>query len=76
MAPLSFIIALLTAVAAFASRRIVKGLVSHTERKTPESLEIATVDGRKITIDASQLTREKVAEIVRTAQRSPMHASL
>jgi hypothetical protein len=61
MEPLSALVVAVSAVAAYGTKALVNALFKRF-KATPK-IEITTAAGHKITVDASQLTQEKVAEI-------------
>jgi hypothetical protein len=63
----TLLIAALTALAAEAARASISAYWSRLTRS--KSLEIVTSDGRKFTINPSELTRERISEI--TDAKSP-----
>jgi hypothetical protein len=72
MEPLSLLVVTLSALAASVVKPLIKGLFTRIGGATTHTLEITTAAGKKVTIDASQLTSEKVAEI--TDSHSTVHA--
>jgi folylpolyglutamate synthase/dihydropteroate synthase len=62
MNPVSLIIAALSVAGAAASKYAVEKAFQHL--RLDSRLEVVTSDGRKISIDASALTREKAEEIL------------
>jgi hypothetical protein len=73
MEPLSLLVVAVSALAASVVKPLIKGLFTRMGGgATTRTLEITTAAGKKVTIDASQLTQEKVAEI--TDSHSTVHA--
>jgi hypothetical protein len=73
MEPLNLLIVTVTVLAAWAAKPLVKSLFANMKVLNQRTLVITTAAGKKITIDASQLTHEKIAEI--TGSRPAAHAA-
>ena len=73
MEPVSLLVVTVTALFASSVKSLVKSAFDRWRGTSPQRLEIVTASGKKITIDASQLTREKVAEI--TGSSATAHAT-
>jgi hypothetical protein len=69
MDPVTLVIAALSVAGASAAKFLV-GKVFRSQSGSP-TLEVVTADGKKIIIKASQLTREKVEEILHERAASP-----
>jgi hypothetical protein len=73
MEPVTLLIAALTATGAFLAKSVVGNFFHRSPSGSP--LEIVTADGKKVTIEASSLTREKVEEITKTGSAPHVRAA-
>jgi hypothetical protein len=64
------VIAVLSVVGASSAKFLVDKVFGRSRSESPK-LEVVTADGKKVSIEASQLTREKVEEILHTRSASP-----
>jgi hypothetical protein len=73
MEPWNLLVVSMTVLAAWVAKPLVQTLFAHMKILNQRTLVITTATGKKITIDASQLTAEKIAEI--TGSRPAAHAA-
>jgi hypothetical protein len=70
MEPVTLVIAALAAAGASAAKSIISSYFRR-DRAGSHILELVTSDGKKISISASELTRDKIAEITNTRTAAP-----